>query len=394
MEEEGGARDVQLPERLASLLRARVSGWNSAKALGKIYAPDAILLESQATTGREAVAVRISTLTSRPYTLRPFAFAMADGNAQIAAYVMRGDDPVRSRVGIVMISARHDSSGAWLIASETLRFPAPRPMRSISADDLLKLLDDAEIDRAVVLSMAYIFQSPLLPKKYQSVVRMRGENDWIAAQVAQHPRRLVGFCSVNPLALEAIGEIRRCKTALKLKGLKLHFGNSQVNLRDPRHVAKVQSVFALANQLRMPIVAHVWTLSPDYGKTETDIFIDKLLPKVPDVVVQIAHFAGSGPGWNDDALDGYVRAIVQKDPRAAKLYLDLTTVAEKQTGPALVQLARRIRQVGTERVLYGSDATFGDNVTPDEGWGHFRGMVPLTDEEFAAIRDNVAPYLR
>jgi hypothetical protein len=74
--------------------------------------------------------------------------------------------------------------------------------------------------------------------------------------------------------------------------------------------------------------------------------------------------------------------------------LDVTTIADlniSTANPALV--ARRIRQVGVERVLYGSDAAVGDNLRPREGWAAFR-RLPLTDAEFQRIATNVAPYLR
>jgi predicted TIM-barrel fold metal-dependent hydrolase len=59
-------------------------------------------------------------------------------------------------------------------------------------------------------------------------------------------------------------------------------------------------------------------------------------------------------------------------------------------GPRLSRAAAR--QVGVERVLYGSDAAFGDNLRPREAWTAFR-KLPLTDREFKKIARNVAPYL-
>ncbi|MFZ5828047.1 MAG: hypothetical protein ACOY94_27390 [Bacillota bacterium] len=56
-------------------------------------------------------------------------------------------------------------------------------------------------------------------------------------------------------------------------------------------------------------------------------------------------------------------------------------------------MAQRIRQVGVERTLYGSDAALGDNLRPREGWAAFR-QISLREEEFAVIAGNVAPYLR
>jgi uncharacterized protein len=57
------------------------------------------------------------------------------------------------------------------------------------------------------------------------------------------------------------------------------------------------------------------------------------------------------------------------------------------------RIVKLIRQVGVERILYGSDAAVSDNPRPGEGWTLFR-RLPLTDEEFEKIAGNVAPYLK
>lgn len=81
---------------------------------------------------------------------------------------------------------------------------------------------------------------------------MRAENDWTAAQVAAHPDRLVGFCGVNPLKPYAMEEIERCAKDHYLRtGLKLHFGNSDVQLDVPEQVAQLKRVFASANAHHM-----------------------------------------------------------------------------------------------------------------------------------------------
>jgi predicted TIM-barrel fold metal-dependent hydrolase len=75
--------------------------------------------------------------------------------------------------------------------------------------------------------------------------------------VSLYPDRLIGFCSFNPLKEYAIEELNRCAKKTNLKGLKLHFGSSRVNLLDPQHVEKIQKVFKAANQLKYPIAAHL-----------------------------------------------------------------------------------------------------------------------------------------
>ena len=65
---------------------------------------------------------------------------------------------------------------------------------------------------------------------------------------------------------------------------------------------KMKEFFHAANRLRLPIVAHLWTSDPRYGAEHSQVFLDQLLPEAPDIVVQIAHFAGGGPGYTDSAL--------------------------------------------------------------------------------------------
>jgi uncharacterized protein len=54
---------------------------------------------------------------------------------------------------------------------------------------------------------------------------------------------LAGFCSVNPLKGYAEREVERC-AAIGLRGLKLHFTSSGVDLSNPAHVAHVRAVLA------------------------------------------------------------------------------------------------------------------------------------------------------
>jgi predicted TIM-barrel fold metal-dependent hydrolase len=57
-------------------------------------------------------------------------------------------------------------------------------------------------------------------------------------------------------------------------------------------------------------------------------------------------------------------------------------------------VAARIRQLGVERILYGSDMPDKDHLTPRKGWAAFYEMLPLTQAEFTTIANNVPPYGR
>lgn len=279
--------------------------------------------------------------------------------------------------------------------------PGSGAPQAITARDLVALLDSAGIRRALVLSVAYMYGSPsrAVDDEYAKV---RAENDWTGAQAAQYPDRLRAFCSFNPLKEYALDELARCASDPNLHhGIKLHFGNSDVQLDDAAHVEQLRRVFRAANEHRMAIVVHLRaSISKErpYGAPQARVFLEQLLPLALDIPVQIAHLAGSGPGYDDPPADRAMavlaEAVQQADPRTRKLWFDVTTCADLNISPANAALvARRIRQVGVERILYGSDAPVGDNLRPREGWEAFR-RLPLADDEFARIARNVPPYLR
>ena len=108
---------------------------------------------------------------------------------------------------------------------------------AISATNLIEHLDSAGIQRALVLSMAYTWGKASRAPVANEYERVKAENDWTAQQVAQYPDRLRAFCSLNPLKSYALEELARCSKHPQLHyGLKLHFGNSDVDLDNPNDV--------------------------------------------------------------------------------------------------------------------------------------------------------------
>ena len=269
----------------------------------------------------------------------------------------------------------------------------------VTADDLIRYLDVAGIRRALVLSVAYQFGNPTRSVEHE-YERVKDENDWTSQEVARYPERLRAFCSVNPIKDYALEEIARCTHDPHLgTGLKLHFGNSDIDVHDARQLDRLQAVFRLANANRMAIVVHMHpsvNQKRPYGSAEAGIFLNELLPMAPDVPVQIAHLAGAGQydDSTDHAAAVFGNAIVRHDPRVAHLLIDVSgisnipgmSVERKQL------IVTRIRQIGLDRILYGSDAPFPGH-GPREYWAEF-STLPLQRSELQAIAANVAPYMR
>ncbi len=283
--------------------------------------------------------------------------------------------------------------------AKLLNTPAGGPQQ-LTASDVVTLLDTAGIRHGLLLSVAYMYGSPARTVA-DEYAKVRAENDWTGIQAAQYPQRLRAFCSFNPLRVYALAELERCAKDPNLKrGLKLHFGNSDVQLEKPEHLEQLRRVFRAANQHRMAIVIHLRasiSLQRPYGAEQARLFLEQLLPLASKIHVQIAHLAGTGPGYadpsSDDALAVLATAVERRDLRTRRLWFDVATCVDLNISPANAALvAKRIRQLGVKRILYGSDAAVGDNLRPRESWATLR-RLPLTESEFKQIARNVTPYL-
>jgi uncharacterized protein len=273
----------------------------------------------------------------------------------------------------------------------------------VAASDLIALLDAAGIGRAAVFSLGYQYGNPNKPNKptiENEYAQVKAENDWTSEQVAKFPARLRAFCSINPLRPYALEEVHRCAKDPQLRvGLKMHFGNSDVDVTNPAHAAALRSVFRAANSHRMAIVIHMRTTiskQRPYGAAHARVFLDSVLPEALDVPVQIAHLAGAGSydaGAVDEVVQVFVDAIAKRDPRMTRVFFDVSGVAGlgpwKERAPLI---AKRIRELGVERMLYGSDGAGGGNATPKEALAFFR-QLPLTEAELRTVEGNVAPYM-
>ena len=274
-------------------------------------------------------------------------------------------------------------------------------IKPITAADVIADLDAAGIGKAVLLSTAYSYGRPGREPQNE-YEKVKEENDWVGAQAALFPKRLIGFCGLNPLKEYALEEIARCSKIPSLsRGIKMHFGNSDVQLEKPEHIEKLKAIFRAANANKMAIVVHMrasFSLERPYGAEQARSFTDNLLPLMKDVPVQIAHLGSSGPGYGDPKVDAvmdvFVDAIAKKDPRMRNVWFDVTTVVHPvNTAERTTKLAERIRQIGVKRVLYGSDAPLSGNLRPKESWAEM-GKLGLSEKEIKTIAGNRAPYLR
>ncbi|HKO55683.1 MAG TPA: amidohydrolase family protein [Thermoanaerobaculia bacterium] len=281
------------------------------------------------------------------------------------------------------------------LVSKTFAPIVKMPQRDGAA--LLRELDAAGISRAVVLSVGYSYGDER--KGLTDPDRLtREENDSTSAQVAQSGGRLIGFCSANPLRPAALAELDRCLGLPAMIGIKQHFGNAGVTLRNAEHLARMQAVFDLAARRKAPILVHMRARGgSNYGAEDARLFLDHLVQRASDLEIVVAHLGASGPGYGaqaDEVLAVFAEAAARRDPRLRNVYFDVATnVTAETTAEEGALIAKRIRQLGAERVVYGSDLSPpGGSIAA--GWEIFRTHVPLTPAEVRTIAGNRLRFAR
>jgi predicted TIM-barrel fold metal-dependent hydrolase len=199
-------------------------------------------------------------------------------------------------------------------------------------DLLLRMLDDAGMDRAVVFGIAPY-----------------GRNEFVAETCEKHPDRLSAFVSVQPTGSEyfdrqpAITHLRESLTLYPFKGVKLHPRIQAFSLSDPRHIP----LFETISELGLPVLIDCISQSSPVPLADNLPFeVDRLLRRVPGLKVILAHMGGHR------VLDAYCVALSHPD-----VYLDLAWVLHLYQGSSVEQDVKFVvgKLAPSGRIIFGSD---------------------------------------
>jgi predicted TIM-barrel fold metal-dependent hydrolase len=247
-----------------------------------------------------------------------------------------------------------------------------------AADDLIAHLDEANVQKAIVISLG----NWGLPDDSN----MAPENDFVAAEVAKYPDRLIGFLGINPLYESAISEIDRGLDLPGMVGIKLQLPSSGVDLENEEHVAAVSQVLDKARERDVPVMMHV-SGPPLDSQAVMNVF--GLLGSHPDVRLAIAH-CGGDLDWE---LEAYLVGT-QTSPQLIDIenfYLDLSAHLDLYKDAPLSKrelIVWRLRKWGLERVFFGSDyLQIAPVETPKEALETL-SKYPFTQEEIDLITGN------
>jgi len=221
------------------------------------------------------------------------------------------------------------------------------------ASALVPLLDDAGIDRAVV--MTYTELPAINPHALE----------YLAAQIALYPDRLVGYVRLHPWYPEVLDLLDRALEEFNMKGVKLHpVGNlshpgSEVTLRVIRRAA----------EHRAPVLFHCG----DEALT-TPLQIAQAAEAVPDATIILGHMGGYF----------HVDEAIEVAERYPNVYLETSAM------PYPAQIRRAIDTIGARRVLFASD---GPGCLPKLEVHKVRLAELSSDDEEQVFAENIQELL-
>ncbi len=259
-----------------------------------------------------------------------------------------------------------------------------RPDRAVRATCTWQDYMDAikVVDRAIVFSIAY---GPG-HRRMDLVERdpRPNANDDTAAFVRGHPDKLIGFLSVDPAQPDALDEIDRSVSDLKLRGIKL--GPNYQNF-DPLG-PQARAVYARAQTLGLPMLFHQGTSPVRTApiRYAHPLLMDEIAMEFPEVRIIMAHI---GHPWQADTC-----VVIRKHPH---LYADVSAQFYR---PWSYYHAMRLATEWNvlHKLLLGSDFPI---TTPKETIDHLRtvnqavqviGLPPIPVDAMEAIihRDSLS----
>ncbi len=202
-----------------------------------------------------------------------------------------------------------------------------------TAEELVANMDGEGIDVSVVLNIGW-----------SSHELCRETNDYIMEAIARYPRRLVGFCAVQPLAGEkAVVELERCVRG-GVKGIgELRCDTQGFDFADKDIMGAIAQA---AMKHRLIILTHASEpVGHSYsGKGNiTPGLLYRFITNFPDLTLVCAHWGGGLPFY----------ALMPEVAKAlSNVYFDTAA------SPWLYrdEIFKHVTEIlGAEKVLYGSD---------------------------------------
>ncbi len=259
--------------------------------------------------------------------------------------------------------------------------------------DIDVILKKTAVKRIDLISMAHVYSSEEFGGFKNERELVEKENSYVAAARDKHPKKVKAYCSVDPLRDYALEELDRCRTQLRMNGIKIHHNANQVYLTVPAHLAKVRQIFEFAAKHKMPILLHFDNSHRRFGKPDVDLLTASILNDLKPVKLRIAHFGTSG-GFNA-RTKAFIDAFLDQFNTNAKLKkhkiaFDISAVGldkdsegvSKLTDIEWTELAVYVRKIGFDRIAFATDYPL---YTPKEYAEILQTRLKLTPVEMGSL---------
>ena len=236
-----------------------------------------------------------------------------------------------------------------------------------TVEELLPILEKAGISQAVMVNMlplaemhkAAVDKLPADLRRSECgqalkeidarmLGRLARRNEWTCNVARQHPC-LVPFINLDPLQDEATmtGEIQDKVSNHGAKGIKLHPGSQQFFPNDRR----LWPAYRTAQETGLPVIFHAGRFVSPAQYAQPENFIE-VLEAFPNMVLVMAHIG-----------TGYEHEAVSLAAKYANLQFDCSAIiSNTAAGGEMTEerLTAIIREIGVERVMFGSDFPWYD----------------------------------
>ncbi|MGH9437185.1 MAG: amidohydrolase family protein [Terriglobia bacterium] len=187
-------------------------------------------------------------------------------------------------------------------------------------------------------------------------------NDYIADYAHEHPEKVIGFASVDPLQDDILKTLEHAIDKLGLRGVKLGPVYQNVHPTDRR----MMTIYEFCEGRSLPIMIHQGTTFPRKAplKYSMPLLLEDVALEFPKLKMIIAHL---GHPWIDDTL-----VLVRKQPN---FYSDISALHYRpwQFYNALISA----KEYGVmDKLLFGSDFPF---TTPEATLRDLRGFNRIVE---------------
>jgi predicted TIM-barrel fold metal-dependent hydrolase len=208
---------------------------------------------------------------------------------------------------------------------------------------------------------------PAVPPLGSALVRF---NEWLVDTAAPVPE-ITPFVAVDPwlLPFRQLAEHLDDMCRRGARGIKIHPVEQRFLPADPR----MARIYRLCVDRGLAVVAHSGTSRGGVQFAEPRAFLD-LARAGPDLRLVLAHLGGGS--WRQ------TRELADGNPRLAFDLSEVIAWTGAPHAPTSAELVRLVRDIGVERVLFGSDFPWYD---PGATVRAVRALPGLTTAECAAI---------